>query len=176
LASLTISDIPVSSGSDFLGIDMQACKILVCMLLGCVPLCSVWAQVPIATEDSTAIEKRIVQLHEEWNSHDMAAYTGNMTDDVQWVNVVGDWWKGKAQVFQTLDRYHKTIFANRQLHPAENVAIRQIAPDVIVSTMINPADGYTQCRCHAAANTQCPDAGLGEKKRNLADCAGTKHN
>ncbi len=90
-----------------------------------------------------AIQDNIVLLHEEWNSHDMARYTSHMTDDIQWINVVGDWWKGKGQVFATLDRYHKTIFKDRQLHPAEKLSIRQIAPSVIVSTMINPADAYT---------------------------------
>jgi uncharacterized protein (TIGR02246 family) len=65
-----------------------------------------------------------------------------MAEDIQWVNVVGDWWKGKAEVFATLDLYHKTVFKDRKLYPAEKLAIRQIAPDVIVSTMINPADAY----------------------------------
>jgi uncharacterized protein (TIGR02246 family) len=102
-----------------------------------------WAQTAIAPEDSKAIEDKIVILHEEWNRHDMAGYTSQMTDDIQWINVVGDWWKGKAQVFSTLDRYHKTIFKERQLDPAEKLTIRQIAPNVIVSSMINPADAYT---------------------------------
>ncbi len=59
------------------------------------------------------------------------------------VLISGVWWKGKAEVFGILDRYHKTIFKDRKLYPAEKLAIRQIAPNVIVSTMINPADAYT---------------------------------
>jgi hypothetical protein len=55
----------------------------------------------------------------------------------------GVWWKGKSEVFGTLDRYRKTIFKDRKLYPAEKLSIRQIAPNVIVSTMINPADAYT---------------------------------
>lgn len=102
------------------------------------------AQAPTAptAEDKKTMEHNIELLHEEWNHHDMAAYTSHMTDDIQWVNVVGDWWKGKAQVFQTLDRYHKTIFRERQLYPAEKLSMRMIAPDVMVTTMINPADAY----------------------------------
>ncbi len=112
-------------------------------LIGCVMLTPLMrAQVNPASEDVSIIEAKIVELHEDWNRHDMAAYTSNMTDDIQWVNVVGDWWKGKAQVFATLDRYHKTIFKERKLYPAEQLTVRSIAKDVIVSTMINPADAY----------------------------------
>jgi uncharacterized protein (TIGR02246 family) len=101
------------------------------------------AQTAVAPEDLKVIQDNIVLLHEVWNRHDMAGYTSHMTEDVEWINVVGDWWKGKAQVFSTLDRFHKTIFKDRQLHPAEKLSIREIAPHVIVSTMINPADAYT---------------------------------
>ncbi len=105
--------------------------------------CSTFAQTTVPPEVLKAIQDNIVLLHEEWNNHDMASYTSHMTEDVQWVNVSGVWWKGKAEVFGTLDRYHKTIFKDRKLYPAEKLAIRQIAPSVIVSTMINPADAYT---------------------------------
>ena len=55
----------------------------------------------------------------------------------------GAWWKGKAEVFATLDHYHKTIFKDRKLYPAEEAQHPPIAADVVVSTMINPADAYT---------------------------------
>ena len=101
------------------------------------------SQTVLSSADESAIQAKVVLLHDQWNRHDMAGYTSNMTEDVQWINVVGAWWKGKSQVFGTLDQYHKTIFKERQLYPAEKLAIRQIAPNVIVSTMINPADAYT---------------------------------
>ena len=66
-----------------------------------------------------------------------------MTDDVEWVNVVGAWWKGKAQVQGILDRYHKTIFKNRLLHDPTTLGFHELAPGVIVATVIRPTDGYT---------------------------------
>jgi hypothetical protein len=59
------------------------------------------AQSLLAVADKQAIETKVVELHEAWNHHDMAAYTSYMADDVQWINVTGDWWKDKTQVFQT---------------------------------------------------------------------------
>lgn len=95
------------------------------------------------TADETDIRGTIMTMQGEWNHHDMAAYASHMTDDVEWVNVVGAWWKGKAQLQRTLDRYHKTIFKNRLLHDPTTLAFHELAPGVIVATVIRATDGYT---------------------------------
>lgn len=95
------------------------------------------------TADETDIRGTIMTMQGEWNRHDMAAYASHMTDDVEWVNVVGAWWKGKAQLQSTLDRYHKTIFKNRLLHDPTTLGFHEVAPDVIVATVIRATDGYT---------------------------------
>jgi uncharacterized protein (TIGR02246 family) len=59
------------------------------------------------------------------------------------VNVVGMWWKGKAQVFKAHDTLHKTMFKDRLLHDPQVEELRQIAPDVVIATSVIPADGYT---------------------------------
>ena len=66
-----------------------------------------------------------------------------MTDDVEWVNVVGMWWKGKDQVFRAHQTYHQTIFKHRQLHAPETVELRGITPDVVLATIVQAADGFT---------------------------------
>ena len=78
--------------------------------------------------------------------HDMTAFVSYMTDDVEWVNVVGMWWKGKAQVFKAHDRLHKTMFKDRILHDAQTVELRAVAPGVVIATSVIPADGYTDSR------------------------------
>lgn len=95
------------------------------------------------TTDEAAIRSTIMTMQAEWNRHDMTAYASHMTNDVEWVNVVGAWWKGKAQVQGTLDRYHRTIFKNRLLHDPTTLAFHTIAPGVIVATVIRMTDGYT---------------------------------
>jgi uncharacterized protein (TIGR02246 family) len=93
--------------------------------------------------DEANIRSTIMTMQSEWNRHDMAAYATHMTDDVEWVNVVGAWWKGKSQLQGTLDRYHKTIFKNRLLHDPTTLGFHEIAPGVIVATVIRLTDGYT---------------------------------
>jgi uncharacterized protein (TIGR02246 family) len=93
--------------------------------------------------DEADIRSTILTMQDEWNRHDMAAYASHMTDDVEWVNVVGAWWKGKAQLQGTLDRYHKTIFKNRLLHDPTTLGFHEIAPGVVVATVIRLTDGYT---------------------------------
>ena len=81
-------------------------------------------------------------MQDAWNHHDMTAFCSYMTDDVEWVNVVGMWWKGKAQVFKAHDSMHKTIFKERQLHDATDVELRAVAPGVVIATSTIPADAY----------------------------------
>jgi uncharacterized protein (TIGR02246 family) len=78
-----------------------------------------------------------------WNHHDMRAFVSYMTDDVEWVNVVGMWWRGKAQVYKAHERLHETMFKGRSVEDATDTTMRKVAPDVVVVTSIVPADGFT---------------------------------
>lgn len=82
-------------------------------------------------------------MHDAWNRHDMKAFVSCMSDDVEWVNVVGMWWKGKDQVYRAHEAYHQTIFKNRQLHDSETTVMRSVSPDTVIVTEIVPADAYT---------------------------------
>ncbi len=93
--------------------------------------------------DATAIKAIITRMDEDWNRHDMKAWTADMTDDVEWINIVGMQWKGKADVFKAHDIYHHTIFKDRKLYPAQNLELRQVAPNVVVASFVTPADGFT---------------------------------
>jgi uncharacterized protein (TIGR02246 family) len=105
----------------------------------------------VAAKDAAAINSALDGMQAAWNHHDMTAFVSYMTDDVEWVNVVGMWWKGKAQVFKAHDTLHKTMFKNRDLHAAESTAMREIAPGVVVVTQIIPTDGYTTSDGHVVA-------------------------
>jgi uncharacterized protein (TIGR02246 family) len=101
------------------------------------------AQTTVPEKDAAEIHAALDGMQAAWNHHDMKAFVSYMTDDVEWVNVVGMWWKGKAQVFKAHDALHKTIFKDRTLHDAQTVELRAIAPGVVVATSVIPADGYT---------------------------------
>jgi uncharacterized protein (TIGR02246 family) len=101
------------------------------------------AQMAVPAKDAAEIHAALDGMQAAWNHHDMTAFVSYMTDDVEWVNVVGMWWKGKAQVFKAHDRLHKTMFKDRMLHDAQTVELRMIAPGVVIATSVIPADGYT---------------------------------
>lgn len=96
-----------------------------------------------APADAAKIQAALDGMGAAWNTHDMKAFVSYMTDDVEWVNVVGMWWKGKDQVYRAHEAFHRTIFKTRSIHAAESVNLRQVAPDAIIVTTLTPADGFT---------------------------------
>jgi len=101
------------------------------------------AQSGVPEADAAQIREALKGMDSAWNQHDIKAFVSYMTDDVEWVNVVGMWWKGKAQVYQAHEAFHRTIFKNRQLHDPEAVELRLLAPGVMLATIIARADGFT---------------------------------
>lgn len=97
----------------------------------------------VPEKDAAEIHAALSGMGEAWNHHDMKAFVSYMTDDVEWVNVVGMWWRGKAQVFKAHEAFHKTIFKNRQLHEPETVVLRAVARDTVIVTSVGKADGFT---------------------------------
>ncbi|RXH58551.1 SgcJ/EcaC family oxidoreductase [Granulicella sibirica] len=107
-------------------------------------LCGAYGQtLTLAPADETAIRAVLDRQIESWNHHDMKAYVADMTPDVEWVNVVGMWWRGRDEVYQAHEKYHQTIFKTRNLSPWKQVAIRPITPDVAVVTAFGDAEGFT---------------------------------
>lgn len=100
-------------------------------------------QTKLAEADATQIRAALKGMDDAWNGHDMKAFVSYMTDDVEWVNVVGMWWKGKAQVYQAHEAFHRTIFKTRQLHEPEKVELRLVAPETVLVTIVALADGFT---------------------------------
>lgn len=97
----------------------------------------------MSEKDSRKIHAALNGIQAAWNHHDMTAFVSFMTDDVEWVNIVGMCWRGKAQVFLAHDRMHRTTFKQRQWHDAETTDLRQIAPGVVVVTEAVPMDGFS---------------------------------
>ncbi|AMR27424.1 hypothetical protein A0257_10155 [Hymenobacter psoromatis] len=90
------------------------------------------AQTPAA--DEAAIRQAVARMTANYTNHhfaDMAAYT---TPDVSWVNIVGMWWRGRAQVQQAHQQIFDTIFKGVKFRPGAPT-VRTIAPGVAVVNM-----------------------------------------
>ena len=93
--------------------------------------------------DEAAVRAVMSDMREAWLRHDMKAWTSYMTDDVQWVNIVGMWWHGKDEVFRAHDTYHRTIFKDRSFPPPDTVVLRHVAPDTVIANIEGMTGAFT---------------------------------
>ncbi len=94
--------------------------------------CLLFAQ---GNKDEQAIKNQLQAFLTSWNNHnfdDMKAYT---TDDVEWVNVVGMWWKGRKEVQFAHQAYHNTMFKHVALEQ-KLATVRFITPDVAIAHVV----------------------------------------
>lgn len=89
-------------------------------------------QLALKGPDETAIRAVVASFCESWTKHDMAAMHVLETGDVEWVNVVGNDWRGLADVRKGHANYHHFLAA-RSTCSVESVAVRAIAPDVAIA-------------------------------------------
>ena len=92
--------------------------------------------------DATQIHAALNGMDDAWNRHDMTAFVSYAAEDVEWVNVVGMWWKGKGQLYTALDAFHKTMFKDRQVHESQSTQLRLISPDCVVASFMQTVDGF----------------------------------
>jgi uncharacterized protein (TIGR02246 family) len=82
--------------------------------------------------DEAAI--RAVQEHQAdaWNRHDAAAYARLFTDEGDVVNVVGWWWRGRAQIESKLTSAFAFVFHDSRLTITET-SVRFLNPTLAIA-------------------------------------------
>ncbi len=93
-------------------------------------LCLVWLPATGAAEsgEPDILVKGLVQA---WNAHDMKAFANLYTEDADFVNVAGAWWKGRAEIQAKHEDSHATRFKTTTL-VATGTAVRLPRADVAV--------------------------------------------
>ena len=66
-------------------------------------------------EDQPAIRKVEMQQQEAWNRHDAKAYASLFSEGGDCVNVVGWWWKGRAEIEKKLTAAYAFVFRESTL-------------------------------------------------------------
>jgi uncharacterized protein (TIGR02246 family) len=92
---------------------------------------AVWTE-PIAGQpsaDEQSIRGLATQFERAWNSHDMNLLDAITTADVDFVNVAGLHWKGRAEVVREHAERHKVRFKN-SVWTTERVSVQMLAPDM----------------------------------------------
>jgi uncharacterized protein (TIGR02246 family) len=103
---------------------MKTCLLVLALLLG---TSRTFAQ--LSPADEAAVRRTVTRMTTNFQNHrfaDMATYT---TPDVSWVNIVGMWWRGRAQVQQAHQQIFDTIFKGVAFTPGR-ATVRSIAPGV----------------------------------------------
>jgi uncharacterized protein (TIGR02246 family) len=82
--------------------------------------------------DADAIRALEVRQEATWNDHNAHAYAQLFTSDADIVNVVGWWWKSRAELEQKLDKGFRFVFARSHLR-IDDVAIRFLTAEVAIA-------------------------------------------
>ncbi len=82
-------------------------------------------------EDEAAIRALEGQQQDAWNRHDAKAYANLFTEDGDCVNVVGWWWKGRAEIEKKLTDAYLFVFRESVLAIGE-VTVRSLQSDLAV--------------------------------------------
>ena len=80
----------------------------------------------------TEVTRVVEAFAESWNKHDMNAFAELFSLDAEFVNVVGLWWKGRAEIKAAHEFTHQTLFKNSRLIVAE-VSTRFPAPKIAIA-------------------------------------------
>jgi len=73
--------------------------------------------------DTTEVARVVHAFADCWNTHDMNAFAELFAPDAEFVNVVGLWWKGRAEIKGAHEFTHQTLFKSSRL-TLEEVDIR----------------------------------------------------
>jgi uncharacterized protein (TIGR02246 family) len=85
-----------------------------------------------SADDESAVRSLVNEFANTWNRHDMKAMRELDTEDVEWINVVGHDWRGKATVYKGHVAIHKGMCAATTAS-VESATIRSITPTVAIA-------------------------------------------
>jgi uncharacterized protein (TIGR02246 family) len=83
-------------------------------------------------EDEAAIRDLQSRQADAWNAHDAAAYARLFTDDGDVVNVLGWWWRGRAQIESKLGDAFAFVFRDSRL-AITDTSIRFLTPTIAIA-------------------------------------------
>ena len=87
-----------------------------------------------AENDEQGVRAAIRTFETGWNRHDMDIMFQAFTPDAEWVNVVGMWWRGLADVKRAHRAYHDTFFANTPF-TIDEIQMRFVTQDTAIAVV-----------------------------------------
>jgi uncharacterized protein (TIGR02246 family) len=109
---------------------MRSRSRVVAMLMIIAGVMSVAAQSPSSSEEQ-AIRKTLERFYEGWNAHDPDMMVSIYADDIDHINVFGEWHKGKASIRKDIVMIHTGPSRHSQRRPTIE-KIRLLTPEIAV--------------------------------------------
>jgi len=106
------------------------------------------------SQDESAIRALEARQPEAWNRHDAKAFASTFTEDGDCVNIVGWWWKGRADIEKKLTDAYVYVFKESTL-TSTNVDIRFLTPDVAIAHV-----RWTMKRAKTPSGIPVPQQGI----------------
>ena len=98
-------------------------------------------------KDNKQIESGVDALIASWNNHNYTDMKNYATEDCEWVNIVGMWWKNRDEVVYAHDVFHKGMFKNTPLSK-NKATIRYLTADVALVHLDYHIGAYTTPNGH----------------------------
>ena len=89
--------------------------------------------------DPVAVVGRFIDA---WNGHDMHALGELFADDADFIDVFGNWFKGRAAFEQVLAQRHRSVFAESRF-TKKDAAVRQVSPGLAIVHAVIELAGAT---------------------------------
>jgi uncharacterized protein (TIGR02246 family) len=83
------------------------------------------------SDDESAIRQIERKWDEAWNRHDAKALAALLSEDVDFVTVMGAWYKGRADFEQRMVQTHRGPFRTSNRHTT-NVSVKFLTSDIAV--------------------------------------------
>lgn len=104
------------------------------------------------SKEEAAINAQVDAMIYSWNNHNYNDLKNYTTENTDWVNGVGMWWKGRKKSQYAHQVYHNTIFKESVLRK-DSVFIRFITSDVAIAHLFWHFSAFTD----PAGKTVGPD-------------------
>jgi uncharacterized protein (TIGR02246 family) len=130
-------------------------KSLGALMLPALLIMAIWGIATAApVDDEAAIHALQDKQADAWNRHDAAAYARLFTEDGDVVNVLGWWWRGRAQIESKLENAFAFVFHESHLTITET-SVRFLSPTIAVVHV-----RWTMTGARTAPNMPPPGAGI----------------
>jgi uncharacterized protein (TIGR02246 family) len=77
-----------------------------------------------------------------WNAHDISALGDLFADDADFIDVFGNWFKGRAAFEQVLAERHRSVFGNSRF-TKKDIAVRQVSAGLAIVHAVIELAGAT---------------------------------